>query len=187
MKFTFFSSVLPIAVVLLFAGLVACHPAETALPAKTTAPAGATPASAKPESPSADTVNALVPPAPPLVIPDKMILGKGRLKMTANSALLLPNGRAMVQKAAAAFQASEGRLALVVTGYTPNLGARERNMILSHHQAEVVAKALMQNGVPGAQITVRGLGPENPLGDNRTAAGRTLNHRVEIEFVEVQN
>jgi OOP family OmpA-OmpF porin len=96
-------------------------------------------------------------------------------------------GQTMVQKAAEEFRSGGNRLVLFVTGYSDMAGSRPKNIVISHHRAEAVAKALTQMGVPSDRITVRGLGPENPVADNQTHEGRLKNRRVEIEFVEAQN
>jgi outer membrane protein OmpA-like peptidoglycan-associated protein len=39
-------------------------------------------------------------------------------------------------------------------------------------------------GFPPDQILTRGVGADRPLGDNRVAAGRALNRRVELRRAE---
>jgi len=69
---------------------------------------------------------------------------------------------------------------LVISGYTDNIGGRDFNIWLSKMRAQAVADIFIKNGVPKEKIEVRGFGPDNPSGDNATAAGRAANRRVEI-------
>ena len=47
-------------------------------------------------------------------------------------------------------------------------------------RADAVRAYLIRQGVPGAQLTVRGFGSANPLDSNSTATGRARNRRVEL-------
>lgn len=76
-----------------------------------------------------------------------------------------------------------------IYGYTDNQGwknstaeqSRQKNMDLSQERAQSVSTYLMSCGVTSGQIKgVQGLGEENPIADNSTAAGRQENRRVEV-------
>jgi outer membrane protein OmpA-like peptidoglycan-associated protein len=45
-----------------------------------------------------------------------------------------------------------------------------------------MADYLVSQGVETSRMTITDGGANNPVGDNKTAAGRTLNRRVEIEL-----
>ena len=76
-----------------------------------------------------------------------------------------------------------------IYGYTDNQGwknstaeqSRQKNLNLSQERAQSVSTYLMSCGVTTAQIKgVEGMGEENPVADNSTAAGRQENRRVEV-------
>ena len=76
-----------------------------------------------------------------------------------------------------------------IYGYTDNQGwknstveqSKQKNINLSQERAQSVSTYLMSCGVAGGQIQkVEGLGEENPIADNSTAAGRQENRRVEV-------
>jgi outer membrane protein OmpA-like peptidoglycan-associated protein len=67
-----------------------------------------------------------------------------------------------------------------VSGYTDNTGSRSANIRLSQARAQTVERFLEATGVSPAQVSSKGLGPENPVASNRTAAGRAKNRRVEL-------
>lgn len=70
---------------------------------------------------------------------------------------------------------------LTVQGFTDNTGSQKVNEELSRKRAEAVKGALIANGMPAATISVQGMGPANPVADNKTADGRMKNRRVEIQ------
>lgn len=76
-----------------------------------------------------------------------------------------------------------------IYGYTDNQGwknstaeqSKQKNINLSQERAQSVSTYLLSCGVAGNQIkSVEGLGEENPVADNSTAAGRQENRRVEV-------
>ena len=75
-----------------------------------------------------------------------------------------------------------------VQGYTDNTGKAEANKQLSQKRAQAVMDYLVKKGVSASRLSAVGYGPENPIADNKTAAGRAKNRRVEfkITFEEVR-
>ena len=71
---------------------------------------------------------------------------------------------------------------LTIKGYTDSTGSAEINKTLSEQRAAAVKGQLAAGGVPANTISTVGMGPENPVGDNKTSAGRSANRRVEIEI-----
>jgi outer membrane protein OmpA-like peptidoglycan-associated protein len=69
---------------------------------------------------------------------------------------------------------------VLVTGYTDITGPLALNEKLSKERADVVAQYLVKGGLPAGQVRTEGKGPSDPIGDNKTAAGRAKNRRVEI-------
>jgi outer membrane protein OmpA-like peptidoglycan-associated protein len=71
---------------------------------------------------------------------------------------------------------------LTVRGYTDSTGSASVNKQLSEERAHAVRYQLVNGGVPAETVTATGMGPDNPIGDNKTQAGRSQNRRVEIEI-----
>jgi len=69
---------------------------------------------------------------------------------------------------------------LELIGFTDSLGSEEYNQNLSLARAKAVKAYLVKQGVASDRITIRGEGAANPVGDNKTNAGRASNRRVEI-------
>lgn len=72
-----------------------------------------------------------------------------------------------------------------IVGHTDSTGSLEKNMLLSWRRANAVAQYLRGRGIPGDRITIQGLGPTQPIADNRTSEGRALNRRVEFRILSL--
>lgn len=73
---------------------------------------------------------------------------------------------------------------VIVLGHTDDApGPRDRmesNLALSTLRATAVARHLQERRIASDRLSIIGRGAKDPVGDNRTAAGRALNRRVEI-------
>lgn len=74
-----------------------------------------------------------------------------------------------------------------VQGHTDNTGKHDQNMKISQKRADAVMNYLIKKGVPAERLSAVGYGPDVPIADNKTKAGRAKNRRVEfkISFEEV--
>ena len=74
-----------------------------------------------------------------------------------------------------------------VQGHTDNVGKYDYNVDLSERRAQSVRTYLIKQGVPAERLSAHGYGPDKPIADNKTKAGRAQNRRVEfnITFEEV--
>jgi outer membrane protein OmpA-like peptidoglycan-associated protein len=71
-------------------------------------------------------------------------------------------------------------LHVVVEGHTDSVGSDEYNMKLSQRRADAVRDYLGSNNIPSANIESHGVGKDDPVATNDTAAGRQQNRRVEM-------
>ncbi|MEP6845767.1 MAG: OmpA family protein, partial [Panacibacter sp.] len=69
-----------------------------------------------------------------------------------------------------------------VDGHTDNTGSNELNQKLSESRANSVKQYLVGNGVDESRIVATGYGEDKPIEDNKTAAGRAKNRRVEMRL-----
>lgn len=69
-----------------------------------------------------------------------------------------------------------------INGHTDNTGSDELNQKLSESRANSVKQYLLENGIGENRITATGYGESKPIADNKTAAGRAMNRRVEINL-----
>ena len=75
---------------------------------------------------------------------------------------------------------SHSGLRLQVEGYTDDVGSDAMNLRLSERRAGSVSDFLVSQGISDANITAQGFGKTSFVADNRTAAGRQQNRRVEL-------
>ena len=75
-------------------------------------------------------------------------------------------------------------LKLSIDGYTDNTGKPATNLTLSQKRADAVKTYLVKKGISTDILTAAGHGIDNPIADNKTAAGRALNRRVEFSVAQ---
>lgn len=80
----------------------------------------------------------------------------------------------------AKFLQSNKKVSVELAGHTDIVGKREYNLRLSEARAKEVANYLIQQGVAAERVTSKGYGPDKPIADNATEAGRAKNRRTEI-------
>lgn len=71
----------------------------------------------------------------------------------------------------------------LIKGHTDNTGSYSFNKKLSYERASSVANYLNYSGIKSNRLIVRGVGPDEPIADNSTESGRTINRRVTIELI----
>lgn len=72
---------------------------------------------------------------------------------------------------------------VVLSGHTDNTGTATGNMELSKNRAQSVKDYLIGQGVPEFKVKAEWFGQERPIADNKTAAGRQKNRRVEMKII----
>jgi OmpA-OmpF porin, OOP family len=71
-----------------------------------------------------------------------------------------------------------------VEGYTDSTGSADYNYQLSQRRADAVIQYLAQKyNVPAFKIFLIGLGKDNPVAQNTSAAGRAKNRRVDLRLM----
>ena len=102
----------------------------------------------------------------------------GSVLFRSNEAILLPAALTRLDEVATALVAKKQDV--VVEGYTDSKGTQSNNMSLSQRRAESVRTYLVSRGFPSEKISAKGMGPDRPVAENKTAEGRANNRRVEI-------
>ncbi|WP_175953350.1 OmpA family protein [Burkholderia sp. BCC0405] len=92
---------------------------------------------------------------------------------------LKPDVRRIVERIGRTLR-SAGINGVRVYGYSDQEGADDYDLELSRRRAEVVAIELVDVGLDPKRIAIAGKGKSDPVGDNRTPAGRAQNRRAAI-------
>lgn len=109
-------------------------------------------------------------------------LGDRIIEFESGSARLTPLGRdILAEMAASMIEIGDARVQVV--GHTDDVGNRQANLALSHARAEAVRDHLESLGVPRANLTVLGKGPDEPVADNDTEDGRARNRRIQFQIL----
>ena len=96
---------------------------------------------------------------------------------------LLLHGRGMLDTVVAYLNRNEG-VNVTIDGYTDNTGKDKINNPLSVKRADATKAYLVSKGIAADRMTTAGYGSTNPIADNKTAAGRKKNRRIEIKIKE---
>ncbi len=100
------------------------------------------------------------------------------LLFATNSSVLTDKAKAELNKLVKVLKQDSKKVRL--DGYTDATGTEQYNVWLSEKRAVSVQKYLEGAGVASSRITTKGYGQANPIGDNKTPAGRQMNRRVEV-------
>jgi OmpA-OmpF porin, OOP family len=105
-----------------------------------------------------------------------LMAGKA-VNFQSGSAYLAPESSKLLADVANALKPCTGTQ-IEVQGHTDLIGNADINQNLSQARAESVVKALVDQGVPAAQLTAKGYGLTQPLENARTAAANAKNRRT---------
>ena len=112
---------------------------------------------------------------------DKMTLNK--VFFEYNSSKLLESSYVQL-RAVGILLKENASMKIEVEGYTDNVGSNSYNQKLSENRAKAVVKFLVTEGVPKDRLTFIGYGVKNPVGNNATEKGRSMNRRTEFRVTE---
>ena len=103
-----------------------------------------------------------------------------RITFDNDTARLQPASYAVLEAVARIMRANPRLSRVVVVGHTDVVGTREANLALSLKRAQAVRDDLVRRGVASERLQVRGVGADQPVGDDASEAGREANRRVEF-------
>lgn len=108
----------------------------------------------------------------------KITFHKG-IQFAVNSSELTASSKTNLQDLAKTLNKYEDTN-ILIEGHTDSTGKHDYNMTLSEKRAASVSNYLKTLGVTGVRLTTVGYGPDQPIADNATEAGRKENRRVEV-------
>ena len=109
----------------------------------------------------------------------------GNITLASDSANIAPSFYQPLNTLANSLKELNGKQQIQVVGYTDNTGSYAYNMQLSQQRAQSVATYLTSQVVSGEYLTVKGMGPADPIASNATPDGRAMNRRVQITLTPI--
>ena len=109
----------------------------------------------------------------------KLVLGENAVRFDTSKSTLTAQAQANLDKLIPVFK-SYADTDIVIFGYTDSSGNVDSNQILSEQRAASVKNYLAGKGVSVARFTTKGFGIADPIADNATVEGRSINRRVEF-------
>lgn len=100
---------------------------------------------------------------------------------THDSADITSAAMSLIERAAKAAVMADAKRAVLI-GHTDRSGGSAYNMALSQKRAEAVARALMMQGVPSAEIHSSHAGETSPQVKTKDGMRERMNRRVEVMF-----
>lgn len=76
------------------------------------------------------------------------------------------------------------KLEIKISGHTDNVGSDDYNLKLSDDRAKSVYEYLISKGVAKERLSYKGYGETQPVADNATEEGKTMNRRVEFTIIK---
>lgn len=110
---------------------------------------------------------------------DDALIILSQIQFESGQTYLNAQARISLDKVAIALQRQPDNL-FRIAAHTDNVGYIRNNQALSENRADAIRHYLMLRGLGPNQVQARGYGETSPAHDNRTAAGRRANRRVEL-------
>ena len=106
-----------------------------------------------------------------------------KVEFLTNSTHFTRRGLERLKRIATMLQA-DMHARFLIAGHTDSRGNAAANMALSAARAQAVTQYMVEDGLPRDRFVARGFGAARPIADNRSAAGRQRNRRIEFILLE---
>ncbi|KIO75635.1 membrane protein [Pedobacter lusitanus] len=113
--------------------------------------------------------------------PEKPDFNFSNVQFEFNSGVLKTASFQILDKVAAEMK-KDPSVKFILNGHSSAEGTPEHNMSLSVDRANSVKSYLMNAGISGSNLSIKGFGATEPLKPNTTEEGKELNRRVEIKI-----
>ena len=107
----------------------------------------------------------------------------GSVYFRTNSAALSTKAKAKLRGIARAIKQTEQSAKYSAAGFTDSRGNDAANVKLSERRAKVVKAYLQKQGVAADKVETQANGSAQPVGDNDSVQGRSLNRRVDVRLL----
>lgn len=110
------------------------------------------------------------------------VLARRIVEFRSGSATLTQQGVELLDELAGIIRTLDASRIQII-GHTDSSGERLANVALSLARADAVRTYLIRQGIAAERLGTLGAGPDRPLADNATEAGRARNRRIELRVV----
>ena len=116
---------------------------------------------------------------------EAVITKRVTVNFPVNSARLSPEEERTIRSAVGTIANQFSGMRIRIEGNTDSTGSRDLNIRLSRERAQSVADFLVREySFDKDRFIIVGNGPDKPVADNNTEAGRAANRRTDFEFVQ---
>ncbi|PRP96950.1 OmpA family protein [Enhygromyxa salina] len=130
-------------------------------------------------------VAAPAPKQPRVEITDDKIVIHEKVQFDYNQARIRPESDDLLAELATVINGAPRIKKIRIEGHASSEGDHDYNVDLSRRRAKAVVDHLVKRGkVDPARLEFEGYGPDRPIADNETEAGREANRRVEFTILE---
>ena len=125
------------------------------------------------------------PPGPARVVltPSNVAI-MDKVQFETGKANIKPESHSLLDEVAKVLKDNPQVEVISVEGHTDSTGSADFNRKLSKDRAGSVAQYLAKKGVKAKRMEPTGFGPDRPIADNETDAGREANRRVEFNILK---
>jgi outer membrane protein OmpA-like peptidoglycan-associated protein len=135
-----------------------------------------------PDAPGPHTSDPKTNGCPKAAVVNGQIKISEQVKFATGSAKILKDSDELLGAVADIFLKHPEIKAVRIEGHTDNVGKAAANKALSKARAESVKTWLVKHGIDKKRLSTQGFGPDRPIDDNSTEAGRRNNRRVEFHI-----
>jgi OOP family OmpA-OmpF porin len=161
-------------------GAIVAKPAAAPAPAPAPAPAAAPAAAPAPAAVAARPAAPAAPAAPPAAATKVTYAADAFFDF--DKSVLKAEGKAKLDDLVGKVKGINLEV-IIAVGHTDSVGSDAYNQKLSVKRSDAVKAYLVSKGIEKNRVYTEGKGEKQPVADNKTAAGRSKNRRVEIEVV----
>ena len=110
----------------------------------------------------------------------RQLLDIGPINFATGKSTIKMDSYQRLQKVIKIMNANPKITKLKIEGHTDSVGKRTKNLRLSQARAQAVKTFLVARGIAAKRLSSEGYGPDRPVADNKTPAGKAENRRVEF-------